>query len=355
MAARIMMTITIGLVMFTTGGRLTPLRAADLAVEVQKDGIVFRLGEQVVARYVTDPQYAKPFVYPLRTPGGVPVTRGWPVVKGLPQEVTTDHVHQKSVWFCHGDVIPEGIELKIKTTDRTGKGVDFWSEARDKDGTPRHGRIVCTRIDKPVRHKSSDPAIEWYSVTTVNEWKTPDGQKILDEERVIHCVPQPHGVLLVFDITLKATVCPITFGDTKEGSFGIRVHDALRPSQANGGTVTTADGKIISPPAKDNLPIWGYPNAWIDYSGRVGDKPAGIAVFDHPRNPPASWHVRAYGLNAANPFGRSHSGFPSQKGKTELLRLETGGALRLRYGVYAHDDDAKAAQVADVYEWFRKF
>jgi hypothetical protein len=326
-----------------------PAWAAEVQAEVLPGAIVFKAGQEVVARYVTDKQYAKPFLYPLRAPCGAPVTRGWPVEKGLPGEVTTDHVHQKSVWFCHGDVIPEGIPLKILTTERGGQGVDFWSEARDKDGTPRHGRIVCVQVGQPQVVRPGHVRVE-----TRNEWLTPEGTRILDEIRVIHFLDCPQGRLFVFDITLQAKVCPITFGDTKEGSFGIRVHDALRPSVAGGGTVTTAEGKTITPPAKDNLPIWGHPAAWIDYSGKVGDKAVGVAVFDHPSNPPASWHVRAYGLNAANPFGRQRSGFPSQKGKTELLRLAKGAELKLRYGVYAHDGDATAAQVAQVYELFRK-
>jgi len=34
-------------------------------------------------------------------------------------------------------------------------------------------------------------------------------------------------------------------------------------------------------------------------------KTVGIAVFDHPSNPrhPTTWHVRDYGLFAANPLG----------------------------------------------------
>src|SRR5262245_14456396 len=104
-------------------------RAADgVSAVVGKDGIEFKVGTEVVAKYVTDPKYSKPFLYPVLAPGGVPVTRAWPIEKGLPGEATNDHVHQKSAWFCHGDVIPEGVELKVKTTDKHGRGVDFWSE-----------------------------------------------------------------------------------------------------------------------------------------------------------------------------------------------------------------------------------
>jgi len=132
------------------------------------------------------------------------------------------------------------------------------------------------------------------------------------------------------------------------------VNDALRPSQSTGATVTTADGKSYAPPVKDNLPIWGFPTDWIDYSGKIDGKEVGIAVFDHPKNPRANWHVRAYGLNAANPFGRAQSGFPSQKGKTELVKIEKGGELKLKYAIYAHTGDAKAGKVAEAFEQFKK-
>jgi methane monooxygenase PmoA-like len=327
-------------------------QAADVSAVVEKDGIEFRSGSTVVAKYVTDPKYAKPFLYPLLAPNGVPVTRGWPIVKGAPGDVTTDHVHQKSVWFCHGDVIPEGFELKVKTTDRHGRGVDFWSEAKDKDGTRRHGQMTVVKVAAP-----KSIAKDHVSVETRNEWKTPDGVKILDEVRVIHFIDRPEGRLFGFEITLQATVCQIAFGDTKEGSFGIRTHDALRPNQKDGATITTAEGKSIVPGVKklmDDLPIWGHPAAWIDYSGRINGKEVGVAVFDHPSNPSANWHVRVYGLNAANPFGREHSGFPTQKGKTELFRIEKGGDLKLRYAVYAHTGDAKGGRVAEAYEEFKK-
>ena len=153
---------------------------------------------------------AKPYFWPLNAPSGVAVTRAWPMEKAKPGE-QTDHVHQKSAWFCHGDVIPEGIELKQKI--KGVEGVDFWSEAEG------HGRIVCVKVGEPEteeqpRHASSHD----------NEWLTADGVKILDETRTIPLLRlRTARRLLVLDIDLHADVCPITFGDTKEGSFGVRV------------------------------------------------------------------------------------------------------------------------------------
>jgi len=58
--------------------------------------------------------------------------------------------------------------------------------------------------------------------------------------------------------------------------------------------------------------------------------------------------------NAANPFARAHSGFPSQKGKTDLLKIEKGAELKLKYAIYAHTGDARSGKVADAYEVFKK-
>jgi hypothetical protein len=234
------------------------------------------------------------------------------------------------------------MELKTKSATRGVRGVDFWDE------NAGHGRIVCVGVDDPTGGKGQ------VSVVTRNEWLTPDGAKIMDETRVITFRATPEGRLFTFDITLKAPVCPITFGDTKEGSFAIRVNAALEPRKKDGAAITTAEGKVVMPPARDNLAIWGYPSAWIDYSGHVDGAAVGIAIFDHPTNPKSSWHVRAYGLNGANPFGREHSGFPSQKGKTDLVKIEKGGELHLKYAVYAHTGDVKRGKVAEAYELFRK-
>jgi hypothetical protein len=286
-------------------------------------------------------ELAKPYFYPLHTPGGVPVTRGWPVTfaKG---DSTTDHVHQKSVWFCHGDVIPEGIDLKVKSADRRVHGVDFWAEGGN------HGRIVCTEVGE-----AKQPGKGHLVVPTKNEWRAADGTKILDESRTIHVRAFPAGNLIVLEIDLHASVCPVTFGDTKEGAMGVRVNDLIRlAAKDSSGVITSSTGETIKPPARDNLPIWGKPADWHDYSGTIDGQTVGIAVFDHPANPVRSnWHTRVYGLMAANPFGRADS-FPSQKGNTDLVKLAKNAHLKLKYAVYAHNGDATAGQVAEVYKTF---
>ena len=273
---------------------------------------------------------AKPYCYPLLTPNGEAVTRAWPMERGKPGE-TTDHFHQKSLWFCHGDVIPEGVTWSPKSRDPHVKGVDFWSEFAG------HGRIVCESVGEPVTTPTR------VAVPTVNRWLTPDGQPILREERVISLrkLEGVAGPVLQFDIRLTALV-PVTFGDTKEGSFGVRVADDYRlAGKGSKGEVVSSSGKRAKAPAKDNLPMWGERASWHDYVGPNG----GVAVFDAPENKSqAAWHTRAYGLMAANPFAREKSGFPALKGNDEpLVKLAKGESLTLRYGVYPH---AKGADTA---------
>lgn len=319
------------------------LHAAELpeiTASVSEDGITFLAGSQIITKYHTAKSVAKPYFFPLNAPNGTGITRPWPMVKGSVPGETTDHVHQKSMWFCHGDIIPEGIELKVRSADKHVQGVDFWSEGVG------HGKMVCTEIGKPKAISKTH-----VSVPTKNDWRTADGTTILTEDRTIHVQATKTGYLILLDINLHASVCPITFGDTKEGSMGVRVHDALRTSQKDGGTVSSSNGEVLKAPIKDNLAVWGKPANWHDYSGKIGEKTAGVAIFDFENNPLKSlWHTRAYGLMAANPFGREKSGFPGAKGKTELVKLKKGENLKLRYGVFVHDGDAKAGEVAAVYE-----
>lgn len=284
---------------------------------------------------------AKPFFWPVNAPGQIPTTRAWPMQSGNPGE-TKDHVHQKSAWFCHGDVQPEWVKLKTKSADRRVGGVDFWSE------TAGHGRIVCVGVQEPRMLNDRHARL-----VTLNAWLSPDGLKILDEKRTIDVLSRPEGWYLILDVELTANDGPVTFGDTKEGSMGVRVHDSLRANQKNDSVISASTGDVVKAPAKDNLPFWGRPADWNDYSGTVDGKPVGIAIFDHPDNQPRSnWHTRAYGLLAANPFARAKSGFPAQKGNTKLFRLDKGQSVRLRYAIFTHAGNASTGKVAEAYQTF---
>jgi hypothetical protein len=310
---------------------------AGARVEAAKDHIDFFVGKDLVTTIHVGADVAKPYFWPLNAPDGAAVTRAWPMEEKKPGE-QTDHVHQKSGWFAHGDVLPEGVELKHKT--KNVQGVDFWSEEAG------HGVIACVRVGEAAQTK------ERAGVLTENEWRTADGDKILSEIRTYTLydlgADLGHARLLVVVSDLAADVCPITFGDTKEGAFGVRVRTEITEEKGK-GVITNADGKTGE---KD---CWGRIADWCDYSGPIDGKTAGVALLADPANPyPSCWHARGYGLMAANPFGRDKSGFPAMKGKTDLVRLAKGDHLKLRYGILLHDGDVKSGKVAECYERFVK-
>jgi hypothetical protein len=324
-------------------------------IKAEKDAHAFYVGGELVTRYLIGQDRPKPIFWPVNAPGGVPLTRSWPMEKARPGEAT-DHPHQQSAWFCHGDIIPEGIELKTKIKGIAG--VDFWSIAKG------HGHMVCTKVAAPVNLAIGNGV----ALETVNEWRTADGVKIMDEKRTIYFYAMPKAHLIVVRCDLHASVCNLTFGDTKEGAFGIRINDdiharpavkgkpaindkpATKDQPAGKGKIQNADGKIGE---KD---CWGQFSNWCDYSGPIDGKIVGLAVLADPKNAHRSaWHVRGYGLMAANPFGREkHANFPAVKGNNELVRLEKGKHLELRYGMLLHTGDADSGNVEAYYQRFVK-
>jgi len=133
----------------------------------------------------------------------------------------------------------------------------------------------------------------------------------------------------------------ITFGDTKEGAFAIRLADSF--TEENGATIVDSEGR------HQMANVWGKRADWVDYTGTVDREAIGVAIFDHPLNPrhPTYWHARDYGLFAANPFGR-RAFDPDQP--ESRWKLERGRKLVFRYRVLIH---SPGIDLADRYRNYR--
>ncbi len=130
---------------------------------------------------------------------------------------------------------------------------------------------------------------------------------------------------------------PVRFGDTKEGGMcSIRVASALEEKRG-GGRITNGSG------GQGEKACWGKPAPWCDYSGTRAGKPVGIAILDHPGNfrYPTTWHVRAYGLMTANPFGISY--FTDDKARDGSHTWQKGEVVEYWYRVVLHSGDAASA------------
>ena len=99
------------------GGAVAPAAEKETTVRIavkDKTSIEFYHGQALSGRYHIDSKEAKPFMWPLNAPNGKALTRAWPMGEAVPGE-KLDHKHQKSLWFTHGDIIPEGVEIKKKS------------------------------------------------------------------------------------------------------------------------------------------------------------------------------------------------------------------------------------------------
>ncbi len=260
----------------------------------------------------------KPYLWPLSTASGKVITRHFPmeVVEGEPK----DHPHQRGLWFAHDRV----------------NGVDFWNNEASYNTDVKKGNF-----------------------TALMTWSDPEGKKLLNESRITTFIARPKLRIIDFDITLTAAT-KVVFGDSKDGVFGIRLNPALQEDKivkekgkpnvtlpGEPGTISNAEGQ------EHEKSVWGKPSNWVDYTGNVDGQTVGVAMLDHPSNAHrARWHVRAYGLFAANPFGLS--AFTGDKSQNGDVTLEPGQTLHFRYRVVIHEGDAKAANIAKLWDEYSK-
>ena len=246
---------------------------------------------------------------------------------------TEDHPHHRALYFAHGDI----------------NGIHFWAE-----GQPQ-GRKVETAASKQYVEEGMTRgravfkkllSAENGEISAQFDLVDPREDKVLGEMQQTYVFHADEGSR-VFDceFTLTAGADAVKLGDTKEGTFAIRVVDALREKE--GLVMVNSEG------AKGEKEVWGKPAPWVDYSGTVEGESLGIAIFDHPGNPkhPTYWHARGYGLFAANPFGEHH--FFNDETRDGSVTIEPGTSFTLRYRVVIHPGDAEQAKVAELYESYK--
>ncbi len=283
---------------------------ADWTVERADKGVTVKHDGQLVTEYLIR-SGAKPILWPLIGPTGQPVTRAYPMAEVASEQ--HDHVHQRSCWLTHGSV----------------NGIDFWSE----DETKGHGTIVHRGFDAVEGGERA-------RIVSRNDWLAPDGKKQCEDVRSLTCSAAAGRRILDFDLALKASEGPVVFGDTKEGSFGVRVASSMRAENKIGGRIVNSEGQTDDD-------AWGKRAAWVDYQGPVEGHTLGIAILNHPSSFrfPTYWHVRGYGLFAANVFG-VHD-FTGQGDGS--YTLPAGESIKLRYRVVLHTGDESEGDIAGLY------
>jgi Methane oxygenase PmoA len=298
-------------------------------VEFQRTGnkIDVVIGGHAFTSYHFDPQIAKPYFQPLRSARGTIITRDFPIGDKIPPEHLKDpslEPHQRPMYFSHGSV----------------DGIDYWGEevfSKWSDDSV-FGRKVLQKLEEMRAEGDSGSLRASFTLRSPRDRVIAEEEQAFvfrgdDRTRVIDCqfiVRANHG-------------SAVTMGDTKEGTFGIRVAKELKSPPGHMVNSTGAEGE---------KQIWGKRADWVDYYGEVNGESVGVAILDNPKSfrHPTYWHARAYGLLAANPFGiREFTRDDDQDGSRTI---PVGKTLRFQYRVIIHEGDYKQAGIAEAYKQY---
>lgn len=286
----------------------------------------------------------KPVLYPLRTAKGTVVTRSYPVAKVAGER--TDHPHHVSVYFNYGNI----------------NGVDFWNNSggqnSDKMGTVKHQAV------KGIKNGKTSAELD-----VTMDWIMPDGSKVMQQDEKIIFRSGPDLRVIDRIITLTAQSQKVVFNDSKEGALGIRVARQLEEPSMKPEIFTDEQGNPTKVPVLDNTGVggvylssegkvgekeaWGTQAKWMTLSGNVKGEDVVLAIFDHPKNPtyPTYWHVRGYGLFAANPFGAKEF---TKGTKTLNFSIEPGQKATFRFRIVVNSGKLTKEQTETLYQQFLK-
>ncbi len=279
-----------------------------ISLERQADRIAVWLKSGTKRTLFTEYRFTgnrKPILYPVFAPGEVAITRHFPMQQGNAAEAT-DHPHHKSIWFAHGDV----------------NGFDFWTEKAS------------------IRHHAID-TIQDQTLKVTNDWFGDAESVIAQDQTEISFQAGENWRWIDYRVTVQAKYGDLKFGDTKEGTFAVRTHPALRILNQDG----QPQGRAFNSQGNQGAQVWGQPARWVHYRGTIEGAVYSITIMDHPTNlrHPTTWHAREYGLVAANPFGLSF--FQKQPAGAGDFLLKQGQELGFRYGILIQRGEISVDQI----------
>ena len=313
-------------------------KPSEYKVEVKIDGKLFTNyfypGKDVLKKAV---------LYPVLSPKGTLVTRGWPLDPRKNERV--DHPHHVGVWLNY----------------ESANDHDFWNNSIEveKAKDPRKfGTILHTGIKK----------IKKNTLVVTADWLDQKGNRMLEEETTY--IFAGDGTSNVVDrvTTLKAIDEKVVFKDVKDGFFAIRVARELEIPSNKPEMFTDASGLATKVPVLDNTGVngdylnaqgikgeatWSKRSEWITLQGKMSEGDVSITIIDHPKNTnyPSYWHSRGYGLFSVNPLGEKV--FTNGQKETNLT-LNPKESVTFRYRLVVSSAKLSSDQIKQMADNFGK-
>jgi hypothetical protein len=231
--------------------------------------------------------------HPVNTPSGHRVTDLAPA----------DHRHHRGVFLA----------WHAMTAGR--KRADFWGWG---NFAPTEGRVIENRSVKLAEADADHAVLE-----VRNDWLA-DGEVVIEEQLAIAARETQRVFVIDLDFRLMPKV-DVKLDRTAFGGF------CVKGRKEGKAKYLSPDGVVKLPPPHHLKPESDWPAAdWYDYVLKLEDgRIIGIAVVDHPGNPPSTWH-NLEPIAMVNPCIVA-------PGEVETAAGET---LRLRYRLVVHDGPA---------------
>ena len=294
----------------------TACKSAKIPVEFVQgdDKIDVLFGGDLFTSYMYSTELTKPILYPIHSPTGIVMNRGFPFVEV--EGESKDHPHHTGVFFTVDEV----------------NGNAFWNTA-----TPPP-QIVNVEVTEQKGGAGEG------TLAAILHWNGVSGKTLLEENRTMVFIPGSEVNIIDFTMTLTAKE-KVVIKDTKEGMFAIRTAHWLRE---RGGT-----GKYLSSNGDEGAKnVWAKRAKWVALQGDKDGHQVGIAIFNHPEsfNYPTYWHARDYGLFSANPLGQAV--FQKARGEEPTpidLTLEPGDSRLFKFRMLIYEGHKTQEQLEQLY------
>ena len=231
-------------------------------------------------------------LFPVKTPAGEDVVEFAP----------SDHPHHRGVFLAW-----HAMEGRTPA--------DFWGWGQF---APTKDRVIENRDLKLVKADARHASLE-----ARNDWVA-QGQTLIEETTTIAARQQ--GDVYVIDLDFRLLPkADLTLKQTAFSGFCVKSRKGAK------AVYRDPQGEVKLPAPHHLKPETDWPaRDWYDYTIELeGRKTIGVAVVDHPQNPPSLWH-NLQPIAMVNPCIVAPGPVP----------LKAGQPLRLRYRLVVHDGPA---------------
>jgi hypothetical protein len=258
-------------------------------------------------RFGTDRE--KPYIHPLLTPSGLPLTAFEP----------WDHPWQRGLWFSWHMI----------------NGVDYWDEGPAVPRGVEQGSLVFIGPEVVTMGPKRAKVVSHY------EYRSQSEGLVLLEVRTIRFRPPREGRYTIdFDLayTAKRTVTISSSPSDSSGFTGIGMRLAR----------TLGKLRVQNSEGQEGEDTYHQPARWVDITGVSDggwDRAGGVALLEHPQNlrAPHKWVTDCReGMGFMNP----------SLAMEEPIELEPGDGIALRYRVLVHDGEMSHGELEEAYHEF---